>query len=432
MLVLALALSHTVAMAALPSGYQGKPFEDSVYGGGPQVIPGKVECAYFDRGGEGVAYHDTDATSNGNGVLNRQKNHQRPHATPYHWNFRTNEGVDISYTKDFADFNHNQNMVSPPTNQFYIGWAENGEWCNYTVEVKKAGRYRVIALYGNEPNTFRFSINHQAAGECRFPVHIGSMHKWNKAPVGTITFPEAGLQLLTLHYNKGNNFAWFQFEPDAAAASGPVRSSPNGVGDWPQFHGPNRDSICAETGLLQEWPEEGAKLLWKCAGLGGGYATIAIANGKFFTTGDRKLASETNRFHYVAAFELASESNLWITRIGLPGQNGACGTPTVNGPLLCVISGDGNLVCLETDTGKEAWRKSMTRDFDGKVMEQWKHSESPLVDGDKVVCCPGGKEATMVALNKRTGEVIWKCPRPAIARPENKPCAAKDGARYRT
>ena len=71
---------------------------------GPQAIPGKVQCAYYDLGGEGVAYHDTDAANNGNGVLNRQKYHQRPHATPYHWNFRANEGVDISYTKDFADF----------------------------------------------------------------------------------------------------------------------------------------------------------------------------------------------------------------------------------------------------------------------------------------------------------------------------------------
>ncbi|MGO8676853.1 MAG: carbohydrate-binding protein [Limisphaerales bacterium] len=207
--------------AAPPPGYKGKPFEDSVYKGGPQVIPGKVECAYYDLGGEGVAYHDTDVANNGNGVLNRQKNHQRPHATPYHWNFRADEGVDISYTKDFADFVHHQNMVSPPTNQFYIGWAENGEWCNYTVDVKKTGAYRIIALYANEPNTFKFSINDKPACECRFPVHTGSMHKWNKAEVGTITFAEAGPQLLTLYYNKGNNFAYFEFEAIGPLGAGP-------------------------------------------------------------------------------------------------------------------------------------------------------------------------------------------------------------------
>lgn len=228
-----LALSHSAAMAALPPGYHGKPFEDSVYQGGPQAIPGKVECAYFDLGGEGVAYHDTDAVSHGNGELNQQKNHQRPHATPYHWNFRTNEGVDISYTKDFADFNHRQNLASPPTNQFYIGWTENGEWCNYTVDVKKAGTYKILALYGNEPNTFKFSINRQPACECKFPVHTGSMHKWNLAPVGTISFPEAGLQLLTLHYNKGNNFGYFQFVPDDAEAGSRTGAGTPAAGDSP-------------------------------------------------------------------------------------------------------------------------------------------------------------------------------------------------------
>jgi outer membrane protein assembly factor BamB len=246
------------------------------------------------------------------------------------------------------------------------------------------------------------------------------MHKWNKAEVGTITFPEAGLQLLTLHYPKGNNFAYFQFESDEAATSAPVSSSPTGAGDWPQSHGPNRDSICTETGLLQEWPKEGPKLLWKCIGLGNGYATVAIAHGRCFTTGDRTRAGGTNKYQYVMAFDFNTQSNRWITPIGLPGQNGACSTPTVDGALLYAISGDGNLVCVETDTGKERWRKSMTRDFDGKVMEQWKYSESPLVDGDKVVCCPGGKEATMGALNKKTGDLIWNCPRPNIACPENK------------
>jgi len=203
---------HLTCPAALPPDYKGKPFEDAVYKAGPQVIPGKLECAYYDLGGEGVAYHDTDAVNNGNGKLNQEKNHQRPHATPYHWNFRMNEGVDVSYTKDFADFNHGKNLVKPETNQFYIGWTDNGEWCNYTVNVKKAGTYKITALYGNDANTIKFSLNNQPASECKLPVKTGSMHIWNKAEVGTITFPEAGLQLLTFYYNKGNNFAYFEFE----------------------------------------------------------------------------------------------------------------------------------------------------------------------------------------------------------------------------
>ena len=127
------------------------------------------------------------------------------------------------------------------------------------------------------------------------------------------------------------------------------------AGDWPQWHGPNRDSICTETGLLQEWPEEGPKLLWKCKGLGVGYATPSIAKGKFFATGDYRLTKESKRLQYATAFDLHTQERLWISHIGLPGQNGSCGTPTVDGALLYVISGDGNLVCLETDSGKEVW-----------------------------------------------------------------------------
>jgi len=112
--------------AGSPPSYKGKPFQDSVYTVGPQPIPGRVECAYYDLGGEGVAYHDTDPTNHGSGELNLKHEHQRWHANPHVWGFRANEGVDISYTKDFADFNHT-NFVAPVTNQLYIGWTADGE-----------------------------------------------------------------------------------------------------------------------------------------------------------------------------------------------------------------------------------------------------------------------------------------------------------------
>jgi hypothetical protein len=199
-------------LAAPPADYQGKPFHDSVYSGGPQIIPGRVECAFFDFGGEGVAYHDSDAINHGSGELNRDPHHQRPQATPYYWDFRKDEGVDISYTKDFADLNHT-NLFNPGTNQLYVGWTVDGEWCCYTVNVKKAGAYKITALYGGKPHAFAFSINNKPAANCMLPVDTGSMHKWNKAEVGTIHFSEAGTQLLTFHYNAGDNFAWFDFEP---------------------------------------------------------------------------------------------------------------------------------------------------------------------------------------------------------------------------
>jgi len=198
--------------AAPPPDYRGKPFHDSVYSAGAQSIPGRVECAFYDLGGEGVAYRDTDAINHGSGELNQDPHHQRPHATPYHWNFRKDEGVDISYTKDFADLNHT-NLFDPGTNQFYVGWTSDGEWCCYTLNVKKAGAYKIIALYGGKPNAFAFLLNNQPAAQGKLPVDTGSMHKWNRAEVGTITFSEAGPQLLTFEYNAGNNFAYFEFEP---------------------------------------------------------------------------------------------------------------------------------------------------------------------------------------------------------------------------
>jgi len=197
--------------STFPASYQGKPFADEVYYGGPQVIPGRVECAYFDLGGEGIAYHDADAINHGSGELNLNPDHQRPHATPYIWGFRKEEGMDISYTKDFADFNH-PNFFTPATNQLYIGWTSDNEWCNYTVNVKAAGAYKITALYSNAANPIWFSVDGQPASECKLPLNTGSWHIWNKAEIGTISYSEAGLHLLTFHYNAGNNFAYFDFE----------------------------------------------------------------------------------------------------------------------------------------------------------------------------------------------------------------------------
>ena len=202
--------------AALPPDYTGKPFEDSVYHGGPQVIPGRVQCVYFDMGGEGVAYHG-DGINHGSGELNQKPDHQRPHATPYLWNFRKDEGISTSYTKDFADFNHKEPVpFTPETNQLYIGWTKDGQWVNYTVNVKTPGAYKIVALYANAPTTVTFSLNHKLASECKLPVATGGFHTWNKAEIGKITFPEDGLQLLTFHYGTGNNFAYFDFVPDPA------------------------------------------------------------------------------------------------------------------------------------------------------------------------------------------------------------------------
>lgn len=199
--------------AGLPQDYKGKPFKDEKHKSGPQAIPGVLQTALYDLGGEGVAYHDTDAVNKGSGELNRRPNHCRT-GTPEHLcYFRDKEGVDLSYTKEFADFK-NPNLVDPEKNQLYLGWHADGEWVNYTVAVKKAGKYRIHAMYGKAANLLKFSVNNQPAGECKLPVDTGDYHKWNKAmDCGEITFPNKGLQLLTLHYNTGNNLAYFEFVP---------------------------------------------------------------------------------------------------------------------------------------------------------------------------------------------------------------------------
>ncbi len=193
--------------------------------------------------------------------------------------------------------------------------------------------------------------------------------------------------------------------------------------DWPQFRGPRRDAISTETGLLSQWPEGGPKLLWKREGLGKGYSSVSIAAGKIFTMGDRKDA-EGNEQQYALAYDLETRDELWATRVGPPHSDGPRCTPTWDEGALYVLGTAGDLLALEADTGKVVWKRSLPDDFGGLMMSVWKFSESPLIDGEQLICTPGGPEATMVALNKKTGETIWKCAMPPIGD------AGRDGAGY--
>lgn len=210
------------ANADIPEGYQGKPFQDSTHIGGPQAIPGRLEAAFYDLGGEGIAYHDVDQINHGSGELNHKPEHCEEGAPVAICRFREGDGVDISYVKKMADLNH-PNMVAPEWQQLYIGWTEDGEWTNYTVDVKKSGKYKIVAMYSNIAQTIQFSLNNKTAADCGLPVNPSQQfplqtypewivwHIWNKAECGEIVFPQTGLQLLTLHYKKGNNLAYFDF-----------------------------------------------------------------------------------------------------------------------------------------------------------------------------------------------------------------------------
>jgi len=183
--------------------------------------------------------------------------------------------------------------------------------------------------------------------------------------------------------------------------------------DWPQWRGPNRDGVCSETGLLKSWPQDGPKLLWETTGLGSGYSSMAIVNDRLYTMGDISLDSEKTQC--VLAYDLATHKRLWAAKVGPVHNDGARCTPTVDNGSVYAIGTSGDLVCVDAGTGNVRWSRNFEKDLGGKN-PGWRYSESPLIDGEKLLCTPGGKEAVMVALNKNTGELIWKCSMPDIGR----------------
>jgi outer membrane protein assembly factor BamB len=177
--------------------------------------------------------------------------------------------------------------------------------------------------------------------------------------------------------------------------------------DWPQWRGPERNDISHETGLLKSWPTGGPPLVWTFTNAGAGYSGPAIVGNHLLTMG--ALGNTESVF----AIDVLTGKKLWATAIGdkfsyQQWGDGPRGTPTVDGPLLYALGGQGNLVCLESATGKKRWQVSMQRDLGGKMLNNWGYTESPLVDGEKVICSPGGPKGTIAALNKITGKVIWR------------------------
>lgn len=178
--------------------------------------------------------------------------------------------------------------------------------------------------------------------------------------------------------------------------------------DWPQWRGPHRDGVATEKGLLQTWADGGPPLAWKTSGLGRGLATVVIADSKIFTMGKRKGRV------WVIALDGAKGEELWATPVGTGDGDDPSSTPTVDGDRVYAIGAGGDLVCLQTSDGKMLWHKNFVKDFGGSV-PSWKYCESPLIDGDKLICSPGGAETTIVALDKKKGTTIWKCALPGGA-----------------
>jgi outer membrane protein assembly factor BamB len=177
------------------------------------------------------------------------------------------------------------------------------------------------------------------------------------------------------------------------------------ITDWPQWRGPNRDGISKETGLLKQWPTNGPELVWKAKGAGGGYSSLAIASGRLFTMGLR------GDREYVVAFDVATGKEIWATAYGQGFRNdrgdGPRGTPTIDGDNLFALGGNGDLSCLDVRTGRLVWTMNVLDKFGG-ANPNWGISESPLVVGEKVLVNAGGRGASIVALNKKDGSLIWK------------------------
>jgi outer membrane protein assembly factor BamB len=186
-------------------------------------------------------------------------------------------------------------------------------------------------------------------------------------------------------------------------------------GNWPQWRGPDRTNVSTETGLLKEWPEGGPPLLWKAEGLGEGVPSIAVAGGKIFVLGyrdDKEFLTALNEIDGKPAWSVpvgpaVKEMGMmrWLSQR----------TPTVDGERVYAFTARGELICLATADGKEQWRKDYVKDFGGRP-GSWGYCDFPLVDGDRLICTPGANDATQVALNKKTGELIWKCPVPGCSR----------------
>jgi outer membrane protein assembly factor BamB len=190
----------------------------------------------------------------------------------------------------------------------------------------------------------------------------------------------------------------------AAASTAPTGSTR--ANDWPCWRGPERTGVSSETGLLSKWPEGGPKLLWTTKGLGIGFSTPAIAKGRIYLLGTAEGKEQAIALDGKDGKKIWSKEIGEIAENGPPSWPGPRSTPTVDGDRLYVLGSDGNLVCFDIE-GKEIWRKNLDKDFNGS-RGRWAYAESPLIDGDVLVCTPGGKEATLVALNKKTGAVIWK------------------------
>jgi len=174
--------------------------------------------------------------------------------------------------------------------------------------------------------------------------------------------------------------------------------------EWPQFRGMKADGCSPEQGINKAWNEKAPAVLWQIPLGDNGHAGPAVAGGKVFIIdhqGDQDV---------VRAIDIATGKDVWTFPYADPFKfwNGfARTTPAVDGDRLYTLSASGQLYCLDIAAGKSVWSKNLVADFGG-IMPKWGYAISPVVDGEKLIVCPGGADAGVAALNKNTGDVLWK------------------------
>jgi outer membrane protein assembly factor BamB len=178
--------------------------------------------------------------------------------------------------------------------------------------------------------------------------------------------------------------------------------------DWPQWRGPSRDGISLETGLLKEWPQAGPEVLWNVDSVGTGYSSVSVSNGRLFTLGN--IDGEGR----ILCLDAADGSVIWSVKSPTETAeykhgkgDGARGTPTVDGEFVYVEGGGGDIACLNALSGEVVWSKHLVSDFGGS-RPNWGFSESPLIDGDRVIVTPGGADGLIAVLDKKTGDLRWR------------------------
>ena len=199
----------------------------------------------------------------------------------------------------------------------------------------------------------------------------------------------------------GHPVWWFQCLMVLALSAGTQAD------DWPQWRGSNRNAVSPETGLMRSWSDGPPVVNWRAAGIGEGYSSVVVAHGLVFTTG--RIDGDV----YCFAIDLNTGQRKWASKVGTTTRN-VMATPTVGGEFVYVVDPDGELICLKVSNGANVWQHSFVDDFGGRLMSGRGYGESPLIDGDRLICTPGGADAMIVALDRRSGSVIWKSVIPDI------------------